>query len=318
MTLDGTRSVPSKGHRIQSYEWDLTPQGTPEGCAGIGTSKRMTGATVSFVALCSVKVKLTVKDDGGKEDDGGTEVIVKARPWKTEFTTEGQIKHPSLTFVQNAFAFGYNRCKNHFTELNLDTRANHWYEPRGGDGNDYEEGTFWLDQVNDSGPFAGVFYVSKDHFKIERTLWVNKKLYLDGEVYDLNTGSERQATSCSSGPCSFGRPVIDRLRRAVQEHEMLHSTLAEHLLRSTKDPAIDIESRMKMDRGALKDDANGILRSVVSDMIDASDEPKVIAKMPSEFRRGGCIDFPAWDSAARGGCYYYFSSFADKGEKTSH
>lgn len=66
VTLDGTQSVPSKNHHITSYEWELTPKGSPSGCSGIGRTATMTGATVSFVALCSVDVMLTVKDDGEK------------------------------------------------------------------------------------------------------------------------------------------------------------------------------------------------------------------------------------------------------------
>jgi len=323
VVLDGSGSVPSKGHRIQSYEWELTPQGTPEGCAGIGSSTRMSGATVSFTALCSVKVRLTVKDDGGKEDEGDTEVIVKARPWKTVFKTDPVIVQENFTFVPGGFVFGYNRCKNHVDALNIDTVENHWYEPRGGQGNDYEVGSFELDQVTDSGPFSGVVYVSKDHFLIERRLWVNKRLYRGGDVYELNPKPDRQVESCAYNQqpvttCSFGPKVINRLRAAVKTHEQLHSDLANKALERRSDPARDIESLMNMNRQKVRDDANGFLQSAASDMSNASNESKVMAAMPNQFRAGGCIDFPEWGSADRGGCYYRFSSFTDKGEKTSN
>jgi len=316
VTLDGSRSVPSKGHRLQSYEWELTPKGTPDGCSGIGTKATMSGARVTFLALCSLDAKLTVKDDGGKEDSGGTVVAVKVRPWKTKFTTEDKVKNEqSFPFTVGGFVFGYNRCARtgHFSESD-----NHWYEAHRLDAsdNDYEERTFWLDQVNDSGPFTGTFFVAREDFNIQRARWVNKKLYPpNGEVYELNPGPLRQAKSCGSGlipavECSFGKPVIDRLRRSVEEHEMLHSKLAKQSL--TQDPAPKVESSMATDRVQLKDLANGFVISAVTTMSDASTEPKVKAAMSDQFRPGGCIDFPAWDSAVRGGCYYYFSSFIEK------
>ena len=67
-----------------------------------------------------------------------------------------------------------------------------------------------------------------------------------------------------------------------------------------------------MDRDKVRDFANRLLISAVTDMSNASTEAKVKSKMSPEFRDGGCIDFPSWDSAVRGGCYYYFRSFIDK------
>lgn len=329
VTLDGTHSVPSKGHHITSWEWQLTPEGTPAGCNGIGSAATMTGNTVSFVALCSVKVKLTVKDDAGKTDSSGTEVVVSPRPWKTEFVPAKNpvYEHFSFTLPPVGFVFGYNRCTTHTKVQTIDTADDHWYEPKGGNINtsDYETGTFWLKQVTDQGPFAGVHYVSDKDFQIKRTIWLNNRLFKgtkgarDGDVYELNTGAVRQVNSCAfnnqaATMCSFGEAELARLREGVLVHENLHSTLAAEVVQ-TNDPANNIETKMDMNRTKLKNDINVILIGVVDQMKTASDEIHVINRMPSKFKPGGCIDFPDWDSAARGGCYYYFSSFADKGEK---
>ena len=91
---------------------------------------------------------------------------------------------------------------------------------------------------------------------------------------------------------------------------MLHSDLAKEAL--TQDPAVQIESSMTMDRAQLRALAKEALISAVTTMSNASSEAAVKSRMSTKFRPGGCIDFPSWDSAVKGGCYYYFNSFIEK------
>jgi hypothetical protein len=322
VTLDGSRSRPASGHQIVDYSWELTPLGTPEGCAGIGQPTTLSGATVTFVALCSVQAKLTVRQDDQQEDFDDVEATVKARAWRTDFTTEKTVKcDKSFNFIggpqlMSSFVFGYNRCSRagHFTESE---RANHWYEPRGGSTSDFEDGTYWLDVVADDGPFADVSYVSRGDFEIRRARWVNRKLCKDGSVWLRN---QRAPSTVEGWPsrapeCKFGKAQMARLLRSIERHEQLHSDLAEAALRKLKDPAIDVEQSLGTDRTRLKDRVNLFVSTAVSDMINASDEDRVKAEMRAmtEFDDGACFDFPDWDGElAADGCYFEFSSLADK------
>jgi len=313
VTLDGSHSTAAKGHPIQSYEWDLTPLGSPDGCAGIGAPTHLSGVSVTFVALCSLEAKLTVRDDRGEEDDDTATVTIRPRDWKTQLTTSGTINRQNFTFVANGFVFGYNRCdrSGHFDEEN-----NHWYEPQPGSRDEFENGSFWIDQVRDSGPFAGIYFVSRGDFEIQRAVWVNKRLSKGGDVFDLNPGS-RQVRNCTkaSPKCPFGAPVLDRLRRSVEAHEQLHSTLAARAIAGKKDPAKGAESSLEKNRQKLHDAVNLLFTTARSDMTLASSEANVKAALRGgEFGPGGCIDFPDWDGAIRG-CYFHFPSFADKGER---
>ncbi len=259
-------------------------------------------------------------------------MVVSPRPWKTEFVLEKDPVYENFSFTLPpvGFVFGYNRCTKHADVRTIDAADDHWYEPKGGDirTKDYETGTFWVKQVTDNGPFAGIHFVSDKDFKIKRTVWLNKRMFKgingapDGDVYELNTGAVRQVNSCAfnnvpATTCSFGDAQLARLREGVLVHENLHSKLAEEAVQGSNDPAIEIETKMDTNGTKLKNDINVILIGIVDKIKRASDEAPVINRMPNKFKPGGCIDFPDWGSAARGSCYYYFSSFADKGEKTS-
>ncbi len=329
VTLDGSRSTPDPGHRIDDYQWELTPLGTPEGCAGIGKPATASGVTTGFVTLCSFRAKLTVRQDDGEQDSSEVEVTLRPRRWKTEFTTDAAARHDkSFAFTaggtagatkSKAMAFGYNRCRRIDPASNrehFDEESNHWYEPRPGDVNDYEEGTYWLDQVQGGGPFDGVFYVSRGDFAIERAIWLNKRFYQPGDVEFLNSGPGRQVDACvpQGQRCAIGKPTFDRLLQVEEAHERMHSTLAEKALRNlAKDPAVEVESGLSLDRATLKQSVNQVVVKATSTMSNASTEDKVKAEVRKtpRFAQGGCIDFPDWDGAIRG-CYYYIDSFADR------
>ena len=333
VTLDGSRSRPGPGHRIDDYQWELTPLGNPAGCTGIGKPTTASGVTTSFIALCSFRARLTVHQDDGDTDSSEVEITVRPRRWKTEFTTDATARHDkSFSFTagvpsgaakstSKAMAFGYNRCRRIDAASNrehFDEDSNHWYEPHPGSVNDYEEGTYWLDQVQDGGPFDGVYYVSRGDFAIERAIWLNKRFYAPGDVEFLNSGPGRQVDACTpqGQRCAFGKPTFARLLQVEEAHERMHSTLAEKALRKlAKDPAVEVESGLSLDRATLKQSVNQVVAGAVSAMSNASTEDQVkaeVRKIPA-FAQGGCIDFPDWDGAIRG-CYYYIDSFADRVE----
>jgi hypothetical protein len=329
VTLDGSRSTPDAGHRIDDYQWELTPLGNPEGCAGMGRPATASGVTTSFIALCSVRARLAVHQDDGATDSSEVEIKVRPRPWTTEFTTDPTVRRdescsftaagPSDAGKSKGMTYGYNRCRRidaASRRKHFDADSNHWYEPRPGSVNDYEEGTYWLDQVQDGGPFDGVFYVSRRDFAIERAIWLNKRFYGKGDVKFLNSGREREVNACAprGQRCQFGKSTFERLLRVEEAHERMHSTLAANALRRLpKDPAVEVESGLSFNRAKLKESVNRVVTTAVTAMSNASTEDKVkaeVRKIP-DFAKDGCIDFPDWDGAIRG-CYYYIDSFADR------
>ena len=294
VTLDGSRSRPSKGRQIRSYKWKLTPTGCPD----LGTPTELTGPRVTFKVLCAVRAELTV-DDGAKTATNGVEVTVTARPWKTKLTTDPALDLKNFGFEPGNFALGMNRCQKH-----PDPNENHYYHPRPGSMVDYEEGTFWLERVADNGPFRGIWFVAKGEFGMPRVLMINQKLYPGGSVYKVNA---------AKGPKQ--KKMIDRLRHSVELHESLHSTLLERAVNATADPAKAVEGGMAKDREALKKQMNFILRDAFTRLNQATAEDKVKAEMRKikEFRAGGRIYYPASGEVRAG--YRDFPSFAELGDK---
>jgi len=294
VTLDGSRSRPSKGRQIRSYKWKLTPTGCPD----LGTPTELTGQRVTFKVLCAVRAELTV-DDGAETATKGVEVTVTARPWKTKLTTDPALDLKNFGFEPGNFALGMNRCQRH-----SDPNENHYYHPRAGSMVDYETGTFWLERVADNGPFRGIWFVAKGEFGMPRVLMINQKLYPGGTVYQANA---------AKGPKQ--KNMIDRLRRSVELHESLHSTLLERAVKATADPAKAVEGGMAKDREALKKQMNFILRDAFTRLNKATAEDKVKAEMRKvpEFRAGGRIYYPASGNVRAG--YLNFPSFAELGDK---
>jgi K319-like protein len=294
VTLDGAKSRPSKGHRITSYEWTLTAVG----CPSSGRVAKASGARVSFKALCDVEAKLKVKDDGGKSDERTGTVSVKARAWKSVLTTDAAVVKKSLGFSPPNFSFGFNRCKTH-----PDADPDHYFHRVGNDPFDYENGTFWLAQVQDEGPFAGLWYVSKGDFTIPRIKIVNLKFYPGGAVYEHKRpdGSDQHA-------------LVDRLRRSLEFHEAQHSALAARALAAMSDPARAIEQGMDSDREDLKEAMNRPLIVAYTELSEASSDEKVHAAMRAviDFVPGGTIYFPAYLNEAAGSRTY--TSFAEIGD----
>ena len=87
-TLDGSQST--EAARITEYLWrfDEVADACPDGAPPAGSASR-TGREVKIVALCDVKVTLTVSDGAGDSDTASTVLRVKARKdnrWRTPFS----------------------------------------------------------------------------------------------------------------------------------------------------------------------------------------------------------------------------------------
>lgn len=290
VTLDGSRSRPSKGRQIKSYKWKLTPQSCPEG----GQKTEVSGARVTFTALCPVQAELTV-EDGLKSDTRSAGVAVKARPWKTELSLDPANTLSNLTFMPGGLAFGQSRC-----QLHPDADPDHYYQPGPNGLKDYEKGSFWLVQVSDGGPFDGIWYVEKGNFKVPRVSTINKKFYPTGSVYELNVQKNNRAQ-------------IERLRRSVEQHEKLHYVLVKRAADAAADPAVSVEKGMSKNRGELADKMNSIMREAYGRLAAATTEDKVKDEMRkiAEYRPGGKIYYPAVSGADAG--YRDFPSFAELG-----
>jgi hypothetical protein len=294
VTLDGSRSRPAKGRQIRSYQWKLTPTGCPD----LGTPTELTGQRVTFKVLCSLRAELTV-DDGAKTATKGVEVTISARPWKTKLTTDPALELKNFGFEPGNFTNGMNRCQKH-----PDPNENHYYHSRAGSMIDYENGTFWLERVADSGPFRGIWFVAKGEFDIPRVIMINQKLYPGGSVYKANA---------AKGPKQ--KNMVDRFRNSVEAHESLHSTLLERAVKTAADPAKAVECGMAKDRDALKERMNSILRDAFTRLNNATAEDKVKAEMRKirKFSAGGRIYYPASGNMPAG--YRDFPSFAELGDK---
>jgi hypothetical protein len=77
--LDGSSSTPA--NEITSYEWTFTPNGCPAGVA-LDPHAAKRGARPEVVALCPLKVTLTVSD-GSRTASATTTIRVNPRKWST-------------------------------------------------------------------------------------------------------------------------------------------------------------------------------------------------------------------------------------------
>jgi hypothetical protein len=267
VALDGSGSTPSD--QIQSYVWTFSPVGSSDCAEGVsprpGATK--TGQRATIVALCSIRVTLTVSD-GQSQSSASTMITVTPRNLgKVRFDQvgEGNADSANFAFAAQQLVFGFNRCRVEWRRSRNEGADDHWLhpgvDPRG------TKGSVDLKRVSDAGgPFNGYWYVNDHKLRVTRALIVNRKLAPGGEVYDVNDGRYRGA--------------IKRVLAATLDHERIHGVLAKEKLNSGGfDLVKKLERAMASGKPALLDRTNSLIRVAEGDLKQASSEGKVHDRM---------------------------------------
>ena len=167
VTLNGSRS---KG--AITYRWTFQPgSGCPpgEGLAHDST----TGSRVSFVALCSLKIALTVRDTRGKTDTADTTLAVIKRSglsWTTPVSAPLVTNRFLPGFAPDGSLHGINACSDGSSAPLVCPKDPSWSR------------YFGLTKLRDPrGPFDGWFYVrSPPSIAVDRVAFLNPYLEPDG------------------------------------------------------------------------------------------------------------------------------------------
>jgi hypothetical protein len=219
--------------------WTIDPQIPPLQIC------RKEAVEISFVALRSLRVTLTITDSEGRTDSTPADVNVKPREWRTRFTSDPKVKPVRGSFQPGWWFLGRNTCS---CSLEWDKPAGHYLHWKPSDSTEYayenNDIGFAVKQVSDpGGPFHGFWYVESYKAYVHRTLLVNSKFFPGGDIYDINQGSGEH------------RKSVDTLAKSVSAHEQVHSDLIRKSLKDF-DPAKKIEMLMSGDGTRLRQIAN--------------------------------------------------------------
>jgi hypothetical protein len=261
VTLDGSKS---RGE-IRSYRWKLA---RASGCPSDVklSSETLTGAKVSFTALCPLKATLTVSD-GKDTDSATTTVAVYPRSWKTPVSSAPDAVLDSR-LVDGFLQLGRNVCA--YDGLTGDQTSGHILH-RGAGG---AKGGFTVAEVK-SGPFEGNFYVAKYTAKIRRAALVSKDFAPTTDLYAANSDAGLVGD-------------FSALHASVVDHEHLHTTLIAEYVRKS-DRAKRIEAMVEGDEDALSDRVNVALVEFETDLTEATSDAKVKARMAATWNRSATV-----------------------------
>jgi hypothetical protein len=264
VTLDGSKSTGD----IRKFEWRFAIGADCGAVPPASFELSMTGSRVSFQALCDFQASLSVTDSTGETDVAGKPLSVVARdgqPWRTQFKRK---VGPALVhkLISDYALLGVNRCAKHEFDEDLADHQIH---------SDTLNLATWLGsgyqthRVEDSGLFAGIYYVTDPKLEIDRVERVNSSILPGGETYLLN-----QAKGTLTD--------LRALAAAVSAHEQIHSTLSQEALSKLGpdgDPAHQIESLLALDPAALQFQADMKIREVETILRDATSEDTVKARL---------------------------------------
>lgn len=258
VTLDGSRSRTN----ITSYKWALAPGLDCDG-AEIDSRSDLSGATLSFTALCSFSATLTVSDGQDTATSAPVLVRVRPRPWKTPFKqTKPGLLNSKL--VDGFLQFGRNVCT--LDGLEGEQRSGHIVHRGGGP---ITRAGFTVAQVSD-GPFRGDWYVTAYTAEVARTPLISRDLYPGSDLYAENTGPRRAD--------------LLALRTSVIHHETLHGELIKEAL-GNDDPAKTVEALIGSDEEQVADQANLKLVALETTLENATSDKNVKQRMPASDNR---------------------------------
>jgi hypothetical protein len=288
VVLDGSRSEGD----IVSYRWRVSrgrdcPSGTK-----LDQATELTGARVSFRALCSFRATLTVRDRDSS-DSTSIAVPVRARPWKTTFAHVAEGRLNSL-LVDGHLVLGRNVCAHE--GLEGEQRSGHILHRGGANGpND----GFTLGSIA-SGPFRGNWYVSKYTAEVRRASLISQDLYPGTDLYSTNGAAGRLQD-------------FQALFNSVRDHERLHSELIKEAL-GRNDGAKRVEAMVAPDRDELATQVNAALVRFEEALAAATAEPRVKARMRARWSRSATVFVRAGGGA--GFVSRTFPSLAELGDES--
>jgi len=255
VTLDGSQS---RGD-IDEYEWKVTPRADcsdSELGLSVGKQVEKKAKTFTFVALCDLDVRLTVRGRAGEDSDHGR-VDVTPRDWKTEW--KGST--PQVVDFGETSTGGSNQCASEST-----SEVSSHFLHRTLDAPGYE-----VKQVQDQeGPFHEDFYAVSPEMHVGRREAIN--LQYVGEF-----GSVYVAT---------GAPFNQLLEAQIREHEKAHSTLLKGWLdqhRGSRDPMRKVEKLLGKDEESLRKNADAALAKADEELCKATRHELVFGLIPSTF-----------------------------------
>ena len=259
--LDGSGSSPVS--QITSYKWTFS---APVGCAEDvvprpGAVKHGKGPSV--VALCTVKVTLTVSDGQSQASKSTTIKVTPRQLGAIEFdqTGEGGGERARFPFQAGGLVFGFNRCAVEWAKSQNENADDHWLHPPA------SKEPVEFRQVNDpGGPFNDYWFVEDHRLKVDRVVIVNSQIAPGGNVFENNDGRRRRA--------------MNKVFQATLDHERLHGVLARDKLKEAGPGLVRrLEKSMAPNRDALETRTDFLVRQTETDIKDASAERKVHARM---------------------------------------
>jgi hypothetical protein len=288
VTLDGSAS---RG-KITSYRWSLARgAGCPAGTAF--DRSVLTGARVSFRALCSFQATLTVRD-ARTSDHSTVTVGVRPRAWSTLFPKPIQALLNTL-LVNGHLGLGRNVCA--LDGLEGDQQSGHYLHRAGRNG---PTDGFTLAHIT-SGPFRGNWYVSKYTAQVYRAELVSKDFLPSGDLY-----AENQRRGLLADFQAF--------RNSVADHEALHSALVKAALLKS-DTARRVEAMVGDDEEALSTRVNLALIGLEDALASGDSDAAVKAGMRAKWSRAARVAIRAGGNS--GYVERTFPSLAELGDETS-
>jgi hypothetical protein len=124
---------------------------------------------------------------------------------------------------------------------------------------------FTLEQVNDLGPFGGVYFFRDWKMSLERKILINKYILPDGKAYQ-DMGQNFYTYNKEQGR------DVDNYLKELRKHERRHGELMKEAL-NDNDPARKCESAMGRDEGELKKYAKEIIISSEKTIHTKSEDP---------------------------------------------
>lgn len=201
VVLDGSKSTPTPGEKITSYQWELKPtekcgDTTPE-LARTSFQGRKIGP---FVMLCGLAVRLTITDSAGNTTYQDTMVTVSPRSWRVRPVRNLDSSASSSLVTGDTLGLNVGHC----TAEALDPGPNPFCPVNPDDG-------FVVATLKDKGGrFDGVSYVESTSFSISRLSLYNRRYEPGGDIYQHNLASRRYAAA------------MRQLNRSVHTHEHSH------------------------------------------------------------------------------------------------
>ena len=262
VTLDGSRSHDN----IVSYRWQLSRGPDCPSGVSFDSTTVLTGARVSFRAVCSFDATLTVSD-GTNTAEKSIAVPVRPRTWKSPFDqTEPSPLNSHL--VNGHLQFGKNVCA--LDGLTGEQSSGHILHRGAGPA---DRAGFTVGQITD-GPFKGTWYVETYTVVVKRAPLVSE---------DLSPGSDLDRANMGKTHADFVA-----LHQSVTAHEKLHGILIRERLREI-DPANEIEAITGTDGEELATQVNLKLVNIEEELTAATSNANVQPRMAHQWNRPATV-----------------------------